>query len=275
MHPPEEWAMAPPGERFGTDVLAKIGLLHFRDKLTRAAIGKRLFDEDGLQISERQVNRYFNLYGALVAQQNLKDKKLIRALKNNRLMVLSLDAAKPMKGHDLIWFVRELLTGRTLVARAMSTSTEEDLVELLKPVREFAKRIGVAVTGIVSDAEKNIRAAVRAVFPRVRHQLCQLHYVGNLSEPLESKDVELRETLRKPFRELRDVQRGLAIAHKEAGCLSDDEANILAELAFTIQSILTDSGKLPFEPPGLKLYDALKDLKESATRMSREKGGPC
>ena len=66
MHPPEEWAMAPPGERFGTDVLAKVGLLHFRDKLTRAAIAKRLFDEDGLQISERQVNRYFNLYGALV-----------------------------------------------------------------------------------------------------------------------------------------------------------------------------------------------------------------
>jgi hypothetical protein len=275
MHPPAELLLAPQGERFGSDVIAAIGIHRFKEGLTRAQIVKRLWDEHRLPISERQVNRYYDLYGQLVAAKNLEDPELLKKVKAAGILVLSLDGAKPITGHDAVWFVRDVISGRMLVSRSMRSTTEDDLVELLQPVKEFAKRNDVIVSGVVSDAEKNIRGAVKRMFPRARHQLCQIHYVNNLAEPLASKDSELRQELRAPFRDLRQLERDISRANRVAGTISASEASVLDDLCLALQSILKDNGHPPFEPPGLKLYDALVELREAVAQMGREKGGPA
>lgn len=77
MHPPEEWMLAPAYERFGSDVIALCGVLHFGEKLGRETIAAGLQGEYHVQIAPRTVNRLFDLYGALVSGAQLRNAEMI------------------------------------------------------------------------------------------------------------------------------------------------------------------------------------------------------
>lgn len=272
-HPPEEWVLAPIYERFGSDVIAAIGGLRYEERLVRDEIVGRLWMEHRLKISARTVNRLFDIYGALVSGSRLEDPVLIRELKAQRVAVLSLDGAEPIKGRDPVWFVRETTSGEVLAAQAMKSCRAEDLVELLRPVKAFMDRHGIRVVGVVSDAEDNIRAAVRQVFPKTPHQLCQIHYVKNVAKSLVAEDRQLRKGLKKEVRGLRQIERDIRQSDQD-GALSSDDAETLLDMCLAIRSVLKDNGKPPFEPPGLLLFERLIELQKTLAEMAREKGGP-
>jgi hypothetical protein len=274
IHPPEEWAMAPPAQRFGFDVIAQVGQLRQGEKLTRPLILQRLRDEyPRLVISERSVGNLYTLYGELVSGSHLEDAEIVGRIKSNRVMVVGLDGGQPIKGHETVWFARDLVSGLTLAAEALRSTTANDLARLLEPVREFSKRHGVPVVGVISDAESNARNAVKKMWPRVPHQLCQLHYTTNLAKPLLELDSTARKELRKPFRQLRTLERALPkVACAES--LSVNDCNALEGLFLTIRSIIKDNGRPPFDPPGIKLFDRLVKLRQKVRAMARQKGGP-
>lgn len=273
-HPPQEWMLAPIYERFGSDVIAACGVLHLQDNLGRDQIVARLWEEHQLKISPRTVNRLFDVYGRLVRGSHLKNPELIRELKAQRVMVLSLDGAEPIKGRDPVWFVRETTGGLVLAAQAMKSCRTEDLVELLLPVKRFADRHGIRIVGAVSDAEENIRGAVAIVLPDVPHQLCQIHYVKNAAKPLVAADRELRQDLKKGARGLRQIEREIREAGQAGGNLSSEDACCLLDMCIAIRSVLKDNGKPPFEPPGLLLFERLIELQKTLAEMAREKRGP-
>jgi len=131
MHPPEELAYAPSKKGHGFDVIACIGRLRYRDKLTRLEILTRLVkDHPALVITERHVENLYRLYGELVSGSTLMDREIIAAIKANKVMVLSLDGAKPIRNNDSVWFVRDVVSGITLAAQAMTSCTAEALVKL-------------------------------------------------------------------------------------------------------------------------------------------------
>jgi hypothetical protein len=277
MHPPREVAMAPQKKGYGFDVIACIGHMRYRDSLTRLEILNRLGREfPQLEISEREVEVLYKLYGALVSGTTLKDPAVIKLIKKNKAIVLSLDGAKPIKDHESVWFVRDVVSGVTLAALAMRSCTKRALVRLLRPIKEFARSIGVPVVGVVSDAESKVRSAVKAVFPKVRHQLCQFHYVGNLADPLVKKDRKLHKAIKESMPELGDIERKIQTdAAAKGSSLSKPQASVLGNLCETIRSILHRPGKPPFDPPGLRLFQELQELRQVAQEMKRtKKGGP-
>jgi hypothetical protein len=274
MHPPGELALVPPKKGFGFDVIARIGQLRFGRKLTRAEIKARLaIDHPALEISERQVEYLFDLYGELVAGTVLTDPEVIKRIRANKAMVLSIDGSKPMRDHESVWFVRDLMSGITLAAAAMGSCTTAALVGLLTPVKLFAREHGVAVAGIVSDAEPVVRSGVRKVFPKIRHQLCQFHYVDNLADPLAKEDRKLREAVKEAMRDLGKIESAIKADHSKGGGLTKAQTELLEEVGDGIRSILRDNGKPPFEPPGLILVEKLKVLRKLVAQMTREKGG--
>ena len=275
MHPPEEDALVPRKKGFGFDVIARIGELRFNEVLTRAEIKERLSAEHPLLvISERHIEALFKLYAKLVSGSVLKDPAVIKAFRANKAIVLSIDGSKPIKDHDSVWFVRELISGITLAAVALTSCTTPALVKLLTPIKDFARKLGVPVVGVVSDAEPVIRSAVRKVFPRVRHQLCQFHYANNLAKPLVKEDQKLRDEVRSSMRDLSKVERSIAADESNGGALTKSQAEILQEVGEGIRSILRDAGKPPFDPPGLRLVAKLTKLRILVDQMAREKGGP-
>jgi hypothetical protein len=275
MHPPGEDVLVPRKKGFGFDVIARIGHLRFINRLTRAEIRDRLGAEHpALVISERQVETLFKLYGELVTGTVLSDPAVIKAIRKNKALVLSIDGSKPMKDHESVWFVRDLASGITLAAVALTSCTTGVLVKLLEPIKRFATKHGVPVVGVVSDAESVIRAAVKKVFPRVRHQLCQFHYVNNLAKPLVKEDTKLRDGVKASMRDLAKIERAVASDDGDGGPQTKSQAELLQEVGEGIRSILRDNGEPPFEPPGLKLVANLTKLKNLVDDMAREKGGP-
>lgn len=275
MHPPEELALAALRKGYGFDVIAHIGQLRFRERLTRTEIKTRLaLEHPALVISERNIENLFKLYGVLVSGTVLEDAGVIRSIKKNRALVLSLDGAKPLKDHESVWFVRDLMSGITLGARAMRSCTAGVLAKLLKPIKEFARKHGVPVVGIVSDGERVNRKAVRQVFPRVRHQLCQLHFVTNLAKPLLKEDTKHRQSVRTSMRGLAKIEKAVRTAAGSANGATRAQAAVLADVCEGVRSVLLDGGNPPFEPPGLLLVEQLTDLRGMIREMRREKGGP-
>jgi len=69
-----------------------------------------LFKEDKFEISDREVEYAFEWYGQLVSGAVFKDKKLLGELRSQGGVVLSLDGAEPMKGHEQVWLVRDTIS---------------------------------------------------------------------------------------------------------------------------------------------------------------------
>ena len=275
MHPPEELSLAAPLQGHGFDVIATIGQLRYGEGLKRSAIHMRLAqDYPALKISERQVQELWELYGELVSGSTLTDHKVIAKIKRGKVMVLSLDGAKPIRNNDSVWFVRDVVSGITLAAQAMTSCTTEALVKLLEPINVFSRGHKIPVVGVVSDKEAKILAAVRRVFPRARHQYCQLHYVTNLAKPLAKQDQELLKETRKAMRgKVGEIQKAIKEDTGPGKALSRSQSEVLVDLCEGIRSALRFGGKQPFEPPGLKLIEQLTGLRELICKMKREKGG--
>jgi hypothetical protein len=57
---------------------------------------------------------------------------------------------QPDAGHEVLWVVRDCLSGEVILARSLQAATAADLVPLL---REAAEAVGVPVLGVVSDGQ--------------------------------------------------------------------------------------------------------------------------
>jgi hypothetical protein len=90
-------------------------------------------------------------------------------------------------GHEVLWVLRECLSGEVLLARSsLLGGTQEDLVPLLQEVAEEA--LWVPITGVVSDGQHAIRKAVSSALPNVPHQLCQFHYLKEAAKEVYEAD---------------------------------------------------------------------------------------
>ena len=81
--------------------------------------------------------------------------------------------------------IREVLSGEILLARTLLSSSQEDLSALLCEVKSWLE---VPVTGIISDGQLSLRAAVSRAFPESAHQLCHFHYLREAGKPLYEAD---------------------------------------------------------------------------------------
>jgi hypothetical protein len=111
-------------------------------------------------ISERSV--LLDRYDELVATT---DPGHLRArFADQGRVVLAIDGLQPEVGHEVLWVIRDCLSGTVVLARALLSSTAADLTPLLC---QAAESVGVPVTG--SDGQRSIRIAV--ALPGVPHQL--------------------------------------------------------------------------------------------------------
>jgi hypothetical protein len=162
-----------------------------------------------------------------------------------------------------LWVVREVLSGEVLLARSLLSSTEADLVPLL---REATGGFRVPVVGVVSDGERSVRNAVAEVFPGVAHQLCHFHYLRQAAGPMWEADRHAKKELKKRVRGIRPLER--AVEGRE-----DEEAEIVQGYCAAVRSALSDDGRPPLEASGLKLEARLSAVSQSLDRVAEKRGG--
>ena len=107
--------------------------------------------------------------------------KRTRLLQQGRL-ILAIAGLQPDKGHEVLWVVREVLSGDVLLARSLLASGRDDRRALLRSA--VADLDDLPVVGVVSDGQMALRQAVAQVFPHVPHQLCQFHDLREAGRPI-------------------------------------------------------------------------------------------
>jgi hypothetical protein len=217
----------------------------------------------GVMISERSVTNLLDRYDELVATAMTDPGHLRARLADQGRVVLAIDGLQPEVGHEVLWVIRDCLSGTVVLARALLSSTAADLKPLLC---QAAESVGVPVTGVVSDGQRSIRTAVARALPGVPHQLCHFHYLREAAHPIFEADRHAKKELKKRIRGIRPIER--AVEGRQ-----DADADLVHGYCAAVRSAVTDDGRAPLDAGGLKLKARLEAVADSLQRVD-EKGGP-
>jgi hypothetical protein len=168
------------------DVIALIGALRYAEHRSVPEIHQHLLVR-GVKISERTVTNLIERYEELVALHLAEHARLHQRLLKEGRVILAIDGLQPDVGHEVLWELRDCLSGEVLLARSLLSSTQGDLAALLGEVKS-ALLGEVKIAGVISDGQQPIRKAVQAVLGDVPHQLCQFHYLREAARPVFEAD---------------------------------------------------------------------------------------
>ena len=261
--PEEEGAFALPQSEFGLDVIAVVGALRHAHHRSVPEIHRELSGR-GVNVSERTVTNLLDRSEELVALRLTDRAALQEKLGKQGRVVLAIDGLQPDVGHEVLWVVRECLSGEVLLARSLLSGTEGSLAGLLG---EVAEGLEVPILGIVSDGQHPIRRAVGRVFPKVPHQLCQFHYLREAAKEVYEADRHAKKELKKRVRGVRPIERELEGSR-------DPEAESVRGYCLAVRSAITDDGRPPLSASGIKLRDRLEAIGSSIERVGAKRGFP-
>jgi hypothetical protein len=260
--PEAEGRLALPHHEFGLDVLAHVGNLRYGQHRSGAEIHAALTGR-GLALALRTVTNLLDRFDELRALNVADPRRLRRLLAPQKRVVLALDGLQPDVGHEVLWVVRDCLSGHILLARSLLSARQQDLAELLT---EAAQAAGVPVVGAVSDGQQSIRKAVARALPGVPHQLCHFHYLREAARPIYEADRHAKKELKKRVRGVRQLERAAEGQDGQA-------AEAVQGYCAAVRGALTDAGRPPLQAAGLRLQERVQSITASLDRVEAEKGG--
>ena len=258
--PEEEGTVALPHHEFGLDVIALIGTLRYAEHRSVPEIHEHLVGR-GVAVSERTVTNLLDRYDELVSLSLTGDRRLQQITTTQGRVILAIDGLQPDVGHEVLWVLRDCLSGEVLLARSLLSATQDDLADLIRCV---SRAIDVPIVGVISDGQHSIRRAVEKALPDVPHQLCHFHYLREAAKPIYEADRHAKKQLKKRVRGIRPIER-------QVEGRTDLEADVIRGYCSAVRSALTDDGRPPLAASGLKLHDRLSAISDSLGHG--EKGG--
>jgi len=179
MRPEAEGRIVLPEHEFGLDLIALVGALRYTQHRSIPEIHRALIDR-GVDICPRSVTNLLDRYDELLALSLSDTERLRRITARQGRVILALDGRQPDVGPEVLWVLRDCLSGEVLLARSLLSSCRDDLARLLTEVKEA---LGIPIVGVVSDGQDSIRKAVRKALSSVPHQLCHFHTIRTQSRP--------------------------------------------------------------------------------------------
>jgi Transposase, Mutator family len=259
--PEAEGGLALPRHEFGLDVVALAGALRYAEHRSVPEIHARLTGRS-LAVSQRTVSNLLDRYDELLAVALTDKGRLNRLLADQGRVILAIDGLQPDVGHEVLWVLRDCLSGEVLLARSLLSARQQDLAALLGEARDA---LAVPIAAVVSDGQHSVRKAVAQALPGVPHQLCQFHYLREAAKPIYEADRNAKKRLKKEVRGVRQIER--AAEGREGPA-----AEAIRGYCSAVRSALTDDGRPPLEASGLKLRQRLGAVSASLGRAAA-KGG--
>jgi hypothetical protein len=192
LRPEQEGRLALPEHEFGLDVIATIGSLRHAQHRSTPEIHAELVRR-GVPLCLRTVANLLDRYDELLALSLADATRLRRVTAAAGRVILAIDGLQPDVGHEVLWVLRDCLSGEILLARSLLSSTRDDLAALLTEVKEAVE---VPIVGAASDGQDSIREAVRKALDGVPHQLCHFHYLREAAKPIYEADRHAKKELK-------------------------------------------------------------------------------
>jgi hypothetical protein len=304
-----EMSLAPPFWTVGWDVFAWMGHRRFSRSWSVPQIRGELMDSYGITVSPDLIEDYLKRYQAIVAARESAPESLADAYSKVKDLVLTIDGLQPEKGHETLYVVRELRLKRVWFATPLLSSSASEVKRVLEQADAWAKRLGKPVRLWISDKQKAFVTGIAEVFAGVPHRYCSNHFLRDLAKPVLERDSHAKVQMRRKVRGLRQVERrilderrksstppsssGEAVAPPTAtlsasnpaaptaalrppGAARSEAQDLVLEYAAGIRGILNDDQGGPLDPPGLRMAEALGEVRASLQRcVESKKGGPA
>jgi hypothetical protein len=186
--------VSPPYSTYGMDVIAFVGIQHDREHKQFTEI-QGLLNQRGVEINDTSVGRLYRLFLALIeGAWPQRRERIAAAAAQHGGLILMADGLEPDGAGPQLYVLWEVLSGTPISGMLIDQADAPHLTDWLADCRSLIDHL--PVLALLSDKEKALVAALQTVWPKAVYQLCQMHFMKNLSEPVHRADQELRQTLR-------------------------------------------------------------------------------
>jgi hypothetical protein len=294
--PELEVTIALPNWAIGWDVHCWIGHRRCSRHWSIPQIRAELEDAFGIKLSQDSLARYIRHYQVILAARQEDPEALRRQYEAVEEIILSIDGLQPEKGHETLYVVRELTQKRVWFAEALLSATADEVRRLIAKAKDWAEMLGKSVGLWLSDRQDAFVTGVAAEFPGVPHRYCQNHFLRDVAKPVLEADSHAKVRMRRKVRGLRKIEQAvlkrpaaaapadadgaeaaLAAAVAPPADLrlpeADPAGGVVLDYCAAVRGILNDDQGGPLHPPGLRMAEALEDVRESIQRNLDEKKG--
>src|SRR5215210_3990774 len=179
LRPEQEGRFALPEHEFGLDVIALVGTLRHAEHRSIPEIHAELIRR-GVPVCLRTVANLLDRYDELLALSLADTGRLRRVTAVAGRVILAIDGLQPDVGLEVLWVLRDCLSGEILLAKSLLSGTAADLAPLLR--------------------------AVERALPGVPHQLCHFHFLREAALPVFEADRHAKVALKKHVRGVRPIE---------------------------------------------------------------------
>jgi hypothetical protein len=293
--PEIEATIALPSWVIGWDVFCWIGHRRFSRHWSITQIRGELLDSFAIDLAENSITNYIQRYQAMLAARQQDIEAMRRDYQGVEPIILSIDGLQPEKGHETLYVVRELTQKRVWFAEALISATAAEVRRLITQARRWAELLGKRVVLWVSDKQDAFVTGIAAEFPGVPHRYCANHFLRDLAKPVLDADSHTKVQMRKKVRGLRTIEQTVLKQRRDpAGeevqatppeeldanvdgaraAEADPAGEVVLAYCCAVRGILNDDQGGPLHPPGLRMAEALVEVRESIRRnLDAEKGG--
>jgi hypothetical protein len=295
--PEQEAAIAPPNWAIGWDVFCWIGHRRCSRHMSIPYIQSELLDDYAIKLSDDAIAKYIQRYQVMLAARQQDPEALCRQYESVSEIILSIDGLQPEKGHETLYVVRELTQKRVWFAEALISATADEVRRLIAKAKEWAESLGKLVALWLSDKQDSFVTGIRAEFPDVPHRYCDNHFLRDVAKPVLEADSHAKVEMRKKVRGLRKVEQAVLKQHsaERSNRVAEDDSQaratvvagpsntpsleadsasaVVLEYCAAVRGIVNDDQGGPLHPPGLRMAEALGDVRASIQRNLDEKKG--
>ena len=310
--PELEITIALPKWAIGWDVLCWIGHRRCSRHWSITQIQGELADAHGIKLSTDSLTRYVRHYQVMLAARQQDPQTLRQQYAAVDSLMLSIDGLQPEKGHESLYVVRELTQQRVWFAEPLLSATASEVRRLVAKAKAWAEALGKPVTLWLSDKQDAFVTAIAAEFEGVPHRYCANHFLRDVAKPVSEADSHAKVKMRKKVRGLRKIEQAVRrhqLAAASASNAADaaaatmtlevaasappsstpatltvavaaDTSNgaasadaVVLDYCAAVRGILNDDQGGPLQPPGLRMAEALVEVRASLQRNLDEKKG--
>jgi hypothetical protein len=235
----------------------------------------------------------------MLAARQQDPEALRRHYHGGDALILSIDGLQPEKGHETLYVVRELTGKRVWFAEALLSATADEVRRLIAQAKQWAQDLDLPVALWISDKQEAFVTGIAAEFPGVPHRYCSNHFLRDLAKPVLEADSHAKVQMRKKVRGLRGIEQSVLTHRRDSTPLEpppppgsesivtatalradpppaeDDPAgDVILDYCAAVRGILNNDQGGPLDPPGLRMADALDEVRQSIQRnVDAKKGG--
>ena len=285
--PERESALTMPRWSIGWDVFCWLGHRRFARHWSVPQLRAELLDRYAIELSEDAIEDYLQRYQCMLAARQQDFALLKKEYATTRQVVLSIDGLQPEKGHETLYVVKELGRQRVWFAKPLLSSATSEIRPLIVQAKEWAERLGCRIRLWMSDKQDAFVKTIASVCPGVPHRCCSNHFLRDLAKPMLELDSHAKVQMRRKIRGLRAIEREVLKERAAAGAGQDQdqkraatqaktaakEMDVVLDYCAAVRGIVNDSQGGPLRPPGLRMSEALGEVRKSLGRNLRLKKG--